>query len=150
MAEECLDSDPIGITIMSVSLDQSSSSERDSMLSETFSEDSQSSSDESQSSAGNQLILAKYIRDTDVVLGRGKFANNLPGNCVYRRLLEQYSDAYALCQQQSDKTRFTRRIMQQIRLSGRFLKKVKKANAFVEISDTRARVKVGQVSLPKM
>ena len=95
---------------------------------------------------GNHRAVVTNIFPDDVLLGRGKFANDRQGNRFYRGLLEEHCEAYAQCTTQAAKTQFTMRIVQRVKHFGRFLKPVGNNSTFVEISDSKARVKVGQVS----
>lgn len=97
---------------------------------------------------GNGVDFITQVSPHDVLLGRGKFANNRLGNQYYRSLLEAHCDGYAKCTTQSSKTEFTMAIVHEIRRVGRFLKPVRDyEGAFIEIPNTKARVKVGQVSM---
>lgn len=108
------------------------------------------------------------IHCDDVLMGRGKCANNHPGNQYFRYLLEETCDAYATCTRKGEKTQFTNRIVEQVKQRGRFMLQIpfrkkhvpqpdvhstgakeplEKSPQYVEISDRKARAKVGQVSL---
>jgi hypothetical protein len=86
------------------------------------------------------------IRHDDVLLGRGKFANNRAGNRYYRYLLVGNCDAYARCTSQKAKVAFTTLLANEVKIVGRFLQSVE-GGKYREISDAKARVKVGQVRL---
>uniref|UniRef100_A0A7S3L843 DUF6824 domain-containing protein n=1 Tax=Amphora coffeiformis TaxID=265554 RepID=A0A7S3L843_9STRA len=88
-------------------------------------------------------IITEVYYD-DVLCGRGKFANNRPGNRHYRRLLEDHCEAYSKCKTYRSKGHFTRSILQEVKRKGRFLKPLGEGR-YVEISDDQGRVKVGQV-----
>eukprot|EP00977_Amphora_coffeiformis_P021063 scaffold8790_cov187-Amphora_coffeaeformis.AAC.1 len=87
-------------------------------------------------------IITEVYYD-DVLCGRGKFANNRPGNRHYRRLLEDHCEAYSKCKTYRSKGHFTRSILQEVKRKGRFLKPLGEGR-YVEISDDQGRVKVGQ------
>ena len=85
------------------------------------------------------------LRSDDVLMGRGKFARNHPGNRYYRKLLESNCQAYSYCTTQHEKTVFTRGIVEEVQAFGRFVQGIP-GDKYVEISDRTARIKVGQVS----
>lgn len=86
----------------------------------------------------------KPHRETDVLMGRGGNATYHPGNKRYliamKKRLVQYHNS-----ERSEKTNVSQHVVDEVHAwGGRFLKKVKGSNEYVEVSDKIARTRVSQ------
>lgn len=77
---------------------------------------------------------------SDVILGRGRKANNHPGNIRLRTMVEELSDVYKTSSKK-EKTEITQRMVNSIQTNGRFLKESEMIG-WVEVPDEVARIKV--------
>ncbi|CAJ1968355.1 unnamed protein product [Cylindrotheca closterium] len=77
---------------------------------------------------------------SDVILGRGRKANNHTGNIRLRTMVEELSDVYKTSSKKQ-KTEITQRVVDSIHINGRFLKESEMIG-WVEVPDEVARIKV--------
>lgn len=109
-------------------------------------------------SEGDQKVIQQAdVTVHDVLLGRGRGPNMHPGNQRYREIIYANRDNYNKASNRTEQTRITREIVNHIKQQGRFLKRLEtpknkkkkkrgeaNVDAWVEVSDATARLKVGQ------
>lgn len=86
----------------------------------------------------------KPYRDTDIIMGRGGNATHHPGNQRYlvatRKCLAQYRNS-----ERAEKTKVSQQLVDEVHAwGGRFLKRVKGSNDYVEVSNKIARTRASQ------
>jgi hypothetical protein len=86
----------------------------------------------------------KPYRDTDILMGRGGNATYHPGNKRYlvamKKCLVQYHNS-----ERSEKIKVSQQVVDEVHAwGGRFLKRVKGSNEYVEVSNKIARTRVSQ------
>lgn len=85
--------------------------------------------------------LISVLNDNDVISGRGGYANNLPGNITYRKIVESYKHVYLDPRTRKlAKVHVAARLVAQVRRSGgRFLKDdTTNPGYYIEIGDEKA------------
>jgi len=89
-------------------------------------------------------ILECEIRDQDVLFGRGARTNLHAGNIYFRSIVDSVQLQYASAPKM-DKKLIASQIVHEIKLrKGRFLKKDEKAGRWMEVCDTKSRLKTSQ------
>ncbi len=87
----------------------------------------------------------QYIpTDKDVVMGKGRFIQNLPGNVRFRGIIKSHFDQYESAASSQDKTLLAMRIVADIRENGgKFLKEDATAvGGYIEVDSLVAREKI--------
>ena len=96
--------------------------------------------------AAQRPRLVIGIGTNDIMMGRGLGPRNHPGNERYTMTVDTHRARYEAATSRPEKTRIVDDIVQIIKQTGRFLKRVDNdADVWVEVDDTAARSKVGQV-----
>ena len=80
----------------------------------------------------------------DIVLGRGSSHSWRPGNALFHKVLDAYSEAYHTATKQCVKSQIVETIYEQISLWGRFLEKDPTTNIYTEIGKGSAKRRIGQ------
>ena len=83
----------------------------------------------------------------DIIGGRGKQANKHFGNQNFRRLIRENCQQYGALSGNANKTKFVEDIVARVASThGRFLKRKREADGFLEMNEEEAKKRVGQVS----
>jgi len=88
----------------------------------------------------------KDYNHNDVLCGRGGATNSHPGNKAFRKLVKEYKGKY-LKAKKKEKPEVAEHVVNLVRgldPPGRFLKKVKASEFWIDIGDTRAKEKTSQ------
>ena len=89
-------------------------------------------------------VTAPYL--DDIIGGRGRQASNHFGNQNFRRLIRENCEYYGALEGNSNKTQFVENIVDKVTLTGRFLKRKRGGEGFIEMNGEEAKKRVAQVS----
>lgn len=99
-----------------------------------------------ETNTNNDVPLKRHqltLTDKDVVLGKGRIIQNLPGNIQFRNMVRSLTNKYELASNRIEKTFLTMQVVADIKNSGgRFLKEDAEGEVYVEVPSDVARLKV--------